>query len=162
MPELPEVETIRRDLARMLTGRVLRGMEIRDPSVLTGFLPSGRPRRSIDPEICKTRVTGKQISNFERRGKYLVMEFSDLTALVFHLRMTGQILVRRPLGSERLRIDFDSGLPLCFSDRRRFGEVIFCEEWRRAPGIKDLGIEPLNGKLSGHTLMRLFLFISVG
>lgn len=156
MPELPEVETIRRDLKKILTGRTIQTVEVQDSTVLTGFLPDGRPRRKIDPQSFQAQVVGKKISGFNRRGKYLVMEFTDRTSLIFHLRMTGRILVKEPAGNERLRIRFDSGFPLCFSDHRRFGEVVYSEDWKQAPGLKDLGIEPLNGSLTARFLQEIF------
>ena len=156
MPELPEVETIRRDLEKLLLGKTIRQIEVRDLSVIHGISPTGGPLHKITLSRFKGTAIGKQISTFNRRGKYLAMEFSDGTALVFHLRMTGQILVGPPAVPERIRFDFDQGHRLYFSDRRRFGEVVFSENWKEEPSIASLGVEPMNGALSGEYLKSAF------
>ena len=156
MPELPEVETIRRGLEKLVLGRVIRSVRILDPYVLTGFQPSGRPRRKVFPKSFSDSVVGKRIERILRRGKYLILEFPDRTAVVVHLRMTGRLLVREPEGRERAVFELDSGPPLCFSDTRRFGEIVFSEDWAEEPGLRDLGPEPLNGSLTAELLKDRF------
>lgn len=152
MPELPEVETIRRDLQRVLVGKKILDLRINDPRLLTGISPSGRPRRKINISQFKKNVVGKKINCFQRRGKYLIMQFQDGTSLVFHLRMTGQITLKRPENKERAVLFLTRALPLCFTDTRRFGEMIYSQDWEQEKMIRSLGIEPLNGQLSASLL----------
>ena len=156
MPELPEVETIRRDLEKTLPGKTILSVDVRDLSVLTGIGPSGKPRRKVSPEEFKGRVEGKTVAGVARRGKYLILEFADEGALIFHLRMTGQILLNPPAYRERLNLTFTDGKTLYFSDRRRFGEVLWTPDWEKEPCIRSLGIEPLNGSLTALLLKGFF------
>jgi formamidopyrimidine-DNA glycosylase len=156
MPELPEVETIRRGLEKLVRGRTIQDVRILDPFVLTGFTPSGRPRRSVSSASFRKSVVGKKIVRIVRRGKYLVLEFPDRSAVVIHLRMTGRLLVRAPEGGERAVFELDSGPELCFSDTRRFGEIVFSKQWEKEPGIADLGPEPLEGRFDAAVLKERF------
>ena len=172
---MPEVETIKRDLERLLIRkgvslpagsrhrstkgvrhrlRKIRSVKVKDPFVLTGISPKGAPRRNVSVSEFEKNVTGKEIRGVSRRGKYLVMEFSGSAGLLFHLRMTGQLTVSEPMGKERLLLFLDDGMTLCFTDRRRFGEVFFSDDWRNEPEIISLGVEPLNGKLDASYLKR--------
>ena len=82
MPELPEVETIRRQLAPLVEGRVLHAMEILDP----------RWSRPLAPEELTDALVGRRIERLGRRGKYLVWSLQGDVYLVQHLRMTGAVL----------------------------------------------------------------------
>ncbi len=156
MPELPEVETIRRDLETALLGKTIQTVEIKDPAALTGIGPSGRPRFKVTPEDFRNHTAGKTIARVHRRGKYLVVEFADASALIFHLRMTGQLLLNPPQYRDRAAFTFSDGTKLYYADRRRFGEVIWSAVWREEPCIKSLGVEPLNGKFSAGLLQSFF------
>jgi formamidopyrimidine-DNA glycosylase len=156
MPELPEVETIRRDLEGLLVGKKIERLEVNDHAVLTGISSQGRPRRKVSVQEFRRNVLGRKIQGFFRRGKYLIMKFSDGTSLIFHLRMTGQIILSRPEGRERLWMAFDDGKTLCFADRRRFGEIFCSRDWEKEPALSSLGIEPLNGKLTASFLKKIF------
>src|ERR671915_543030 len=96
MPELPEVETIRRQLARALEGRRLERIEVRDP----------RWCDPAPPEAIADALNGRVVERLGRRGKYLVVSFEDDVHLVMHLRMTGNLL----LGSGALAEYFASRL----------------------------------------------------
>ena len=156
MPELPEVETIRRDLSSALLRRTVQSIQVKDPFVLTGIGPNGKPRRRVKTAEFEKQILGKRIESFDRRAKYLAMVFSDSTALVFHLRMTGQMLLEAPKYSERIRFDFDGEKSLYFADRRRFGEVVFSEDWEKEPEIAALGVEATHRDLSGEYLRTAF------
>src|SRR3989338_10341027 len=120
MPELPEVETIRRDLSSALLHRTIQSLQVNDPAVLTGIGPKGLPRWKVSVRQFERGVMSSRIGRFDRRGKYLVMEFADRTALIFHLRMTGQLLLTSPKIPWRMRLRFDGESELYFADRRRF------------------------------------------
>ena len=82
MPELPEVETVRRGLEPALTGRRLDHVEIRD----------GRLVRPFDPLEVAAELTGEVVQRVDRRGKYLVVRFESGRVLLVHLRMTGSFM----------------------------------------------------------------------
>jgi formamidopyrimidine-DNA glycosylase len=121
MPELPEVETIRLGLTAQLVGDRISTIDVRDS-------------RLMDVRQAKrwqTTVPGLRWNGFDRRGKYLVVILEAGYRLVFHLRMTGQLIVREKPGTDRyrLRLHFASRRVLDFCDQRRFGEA-----WLLAPG----------------------------
>jgi len=117
MPELPEVETIRRDLAPLLTGRTLRRVMI---------LPGGE-RLAIThaPRAMERELTGRRVDALGRHGKYLLARLDDGRTWVLHLRMTGSIVhgpARDVPGRfERARVDLDDGNAIRFNDMRKFG-----------------------------------------
>lgn len=113
MPELPEVETIRRRLAPRVEGRVLARVQISDP----------RWTRPLTPVAMEAALTGRRVERLGRRGKYLVWELDGDVFLAQHLRMTGAILHDPPVepAHARVRIDFDDGHRLVVDDPRRFG-----------------------------------------
>src|SRR5512133_4204735 len=82
MPELPEVETVRRLLEPVLVGRSFARVEIDDP----------RLTRPEDPAEVAAELTGERVAALERRGKYLVLRFESGRVLLIHLRMTGNLL----------------------------------------------------------------------
>ena len=115
MPELPEVETIRRRLEPLLTGRKIVRAEINDP----------RLTRPIAPEELATALAGQEIAELRRRGKYLLVYLESGLTLVIHLRMTGSLRHRRAgaeqIAHERARLELDDGSELAYRDVRRFG-----------------------------------------
>lgn len=129
MPELPEVETIRRQLEPELRGRRIEALEVLDP----------RWTRPVDPREVERGVERRTIEALRRRGKYLLLDLDGGATLVMHLRMTGNLLLVdgtelvaavdedefRPVEDPYLRARFslDDGRELRFSDARRFGEA---------------------------------------
>jgi formamidopyrimidine-DNA glycosylase len=113
MPELPEVETIRRQLAPHLEGRTIEAAEILD----------FRWTRPVAPEIVAAELTGATVERVERAGKYLIWVLSGDRHLLVHLRMTGALLLDP--GAEpahtRVRLQLDGGHRLLYVDPRRFG-----------------------------------------
>jgi formamidopyrimidine-DNA glycosylase len=113
VPELPEVETIRRQLAPHLEGRRLAEVEILDP----------RWTQPIAPEIVAAELEGRDVDRLDRAGKYLIWELSGEGFLLMHLRMTGTLLFdapREPVHT-RVRMTLDDGHRLLYVDPRRFG-----------------------------------------
>jgi formamidopyrimidine-DNA glycosylase len=149
MPELPEVETIRRQLAPLVDGRVLARLEIADPR---WCLP-------LSPEAIVDAVQGRRVERLGRRGKYLVWELADDAFLIMHLRMTGTLLYDPPPGTpyERVRFALDDGHELRFCDPRRFGtgELAMGSAARDAFFAARLGLEPLDGELTGVAMRRM-------
>jgi formamidopyrimidine-DNA glycosylase len=149
VPELPEVETIRRQLAPLVEGRVVERLEISDPR---WCLP-------LSPDAVVDAVAGRRVERLGRRGKYLVWELEDEAFLLMHLRMTGTLLYdpspQTPY--ERVRWTLDDGHELRFCDPRRFGtgELALGDAARAAFFDARLGVEPLDGELTGEALRRL-------
>ena len=111
MPELPEVETIRRHLAPHVEGRRLT-LEVLDE----------RWCRPLAPEELAAAVGGRTIQRLSRRGKYLVLELEDDAYLLMHLRMTGTLLLDPPGAPPYVRVWLRLGdHVVAFSDPRRFG-----------------------------------------
>jgi formamidopyrimidine-DNA glycosylase len=149
VPELPEVETIRRQLAPLVEGRVVARLDIADPR---WCLP-------LAPDAIVDVVQGRTVQRLARRGKYLVWELEDEAYLLMHLRMTGTLLYDAPPGTpyERVRWVLDDGHELRFCDPRRFGtgELALGAPARDAFFAARLGVEPLDGALTGEALRRM-------
>src|SRR3954468_6880342 len=147
MPELPEVETIRRQLAPVVAGRALTELEIVDPR---WCLP-------LAPEAVREALEGRRVEHLARRGKYLVWELEGDAFLLMHLRMTGTLLLDPPPGTPYVRVRFvlDGGAhELRFCDPRRFGtgELAMGPAARDAFFAARLGLEPLSDELTGAAL----------
>jgi formamidopyrimidine-DNA glycosylase len=139
MPELPEVETVRRGLLPHLSGRTLAEVEIFDHR-LTDPEP---------PEAVAARLEGVRIETLRRRGKYLIAELDDGAALLVHLRMTGNLLWLAEPPEEaprflRARALLDDGSYLAYTDARRFGTWRIAEDGAEAWLAGKLGPEPLD------------------
>jgi formamidopyrimidine-DNA glycosylase len=145
MPELPEVETIVRQLAPLVEGRQFKQVRILDP----------RWSRPLAPAELEDALRGRRVRRLGRRGKYLVWELSDEVYLVQHLRMTGSVLHApdpEPAHA-RVWIELDRGGPLAIADPRRFGtgELLLGEEALDAFFALRLGVEPLEQRFTaGH------------
>lgn len=146
MPELPEVETIRRQLAPLVQGRTLERVAI-------GDLRWSRP---LAPAELEDVLAGRTVVALRRRGKYLVWELDDEVFLVQHLRMTGTVLYDADPGTPHVhvRIALSDGHELSISDPRRFGtgELVVGEDALTAFFAPRLGVEPLDGALDGPAL----------
>jgi formamidopyrimidine-DNA glycosylase len=149
MPELPEVETIRRQLEPELVGRRVESVRVLDT----------RWTRPVPPSQVERASAGRRIEAVARRGKYLLLGLEGDRWLVMHLRMTGNLVLadgdveRRHL---RARITLDDGRHLQFTDVRRFGTGVVVEgdELERYL-LPRAGIEPLSEGLTAESLARL-------
>jgi len=147
VPELPEIETIRRGLGPLLIGRRVLGVEVRER----------RLREPIAPRRL-ARLRGTTVTAIRRRSKYLLLDTDAGLTLLIHLGMTGQLWVadrdrpRRP--HEHVVIALDDGRDLRYADTRRFGlmHLVRSDRLDRHPRLKDLGPEPLDSGVSGETL----------
>ncbi len=146
MPELPEVETIRSQLAPRLAGRTLVSVEILDP----------RLTRPIDLFEVAEELEGDSIVAVERRGKYLVVRLESGLALLVHLRMTGSFGFE-PTSHERAVLELDDGTRLAYRDVRRFGTWLVLEDAELEPYLAGKnGPEPLGARFTAEWLaMRL-------
>ena len=137
MPELPEVETVRRQLAPHLEGERIESVEILD----------WRWTRPLDPAIVEYGLTGARIEQLNRYGKYLIWELSDGRQLLVHLRMTGALLLDPPSEPAHTRVRFalSGGHRLFYVDPRRFGtgHLVASIEEREHYLAQRLGVEPM-------------------
>ncbi|MDR0365750.1 MAG: bifunctional DNA-formamidopyrimidine glycosylase/DNA-(apurinic or apyrimidinic site) lyase [Bifidobacteriaceae bacterium] len=150
MPELPEVETVRRGLERLIVGKQFTSAEVLEPK---SFL--GDPRG----------LAGRTVRGLRRRGKVLVIELDQGLAIAIHLKMTGQLVYRGPDegwggghpndslvgglpdGSTRVVLHLEGGADLFFNDQRKFGWLMLTEADAvdRLPLLVKMGPEPLEG-----------------
>jgi formamidopyrimidine-DNA glycosylase len=150
MPELPEVETVRRRLEPVLTGRRLDRVEINDPRLV----------RPYEPAEIAAELEGERVASVERRGKYLIVRFETDRVLLIHLRMTGSL---RHSNSgldddphRRAIVRLDDGSDVAYRDVRRFGTWLLVE-----PGELDaylstrIGEEPLEAVFTAARLGEL-------
>jgi formamidopyrimidine-DNA glycosylase len=147
MPELPEVETIRRQLAPVVEGRVLEEMEVLD----------ARWCEPAPPVEVADAVRGRRVERLSRRGKYLVWELEDDVHLVMHLRMTGNLLYTDDARFARVRLRFSEGGTVLFCDQRRFGTgiVLLGSDARDEYFASRLGVEPLTPDFTADALREL-------
>ncbi|UTI62587.1 bifunctional DNA-formamidopyrimidine glycosylase/DNA-(apurinic or apyrimidinic site) lyase [Paraconexibacter antarcticus] len=149
MPELPEVETIRRGLEHLVVGRTLVALTVHD----------ARWTMPLDPRVVEDAVAGRRIEALRRRGKYLDLVVEDDVHLLMHLRMTGTLLYDTDPAQPHRRVTFtfDDGHELAFCDPRRFGtgELLLGQPAVDAFFATRLGIEPLDGALTGPALKAL-------
>lgn len=115
MPELPEVEVVRRGLQTHVAGRTFAAVSVRHLRAVR--------RHEAGPADLAGRLAGRQIIGTGRRGKYLWLELDGGEALVVHLGMSGQMLIGPPSRADHLRISaqLDDGTELSFVDQRTFG-----------------------------------------
>ncbi len=162
MPELPEVETVRRGLAPALVGKRFERVETRRSDLRVPF-----------PERFAERLTGQRIEALERRAKYLLATLDGGETLVMHLGMSGSFRVVRdgaivtpPFHNERPKLaahdhvvfTLDSGARVVYNDPRRFGSMILAPTRGLAehPLFRDLGVEPLSREFDAARLADLF------
>lgn len=151
MPELPEVETIRRDLIKVLVGKKITGVDIISKSPVKG-----------SAEQFKKTLLGKKIKQIDRIGKLMMLDLSDDNFLLVHLKMTGQLIYRYdhhiiegghnlpvfkendlPTKYTRVIWKFNDGSKLYFNDMRKFGYLkVVNQKEKEAIAVK-YGIEPL-------------------
>jgi formamidopyrimidine-DNA glycosylase len=144
MPELPEVETIRRQLAPHVEGRVLERLDVLD----------ARWSDPAPPDEVAAAVNGRRVERLARRGKYLVWELADDVHLVMHLRMTGNLLIGEDAPHLRVRMSLSSGDTVVFTDPRRFGTgvVLLGSDARDEYFSARLGPEPLGPAFTADAL----------
>jgi len=147
MPELPEVETVRRGLALKMTGRRIARAELRRPDL----------RRPFPPELAE-RLRGARIGALNRRGKYILIELDADGLLLLHLGMSGRITTGDATvpaaRHDHVVLTLDDGTVVTFNDARRFGllDYVRRSEAARHPLLAGLGPEPLGPEFDGAYL----------
>ena len=144
MPELPEVETIKRDLERYILHKKIKGVVIKEP----------RSIKEPGPAAFKKKIEGQSIKEIKRRGKVLVLSLTSKEFLVVHLRLTGWFSWDKKADkSARVIFLFSDGF-LNFCDPRLFGELRLIKDWQNLPMIKKMGPEPL--EISKFEFIQMF------
>jgi len=146
MPELPEVEVVRRDLEREIVGKRIKGVEVDGMRSV---------RRHHNRKQFITRLEGKKITGVERRGKYLLCRLEGGDVLIIHLGMSGQLLRAKTSRESRSKhthviITFTQGGQLRFIDPRTFGEMFVTEAdaLNKVSELNHLGLDPLENAMS--------------
>jgi formamidopyrimidine-DNA glycosylase len=162
MPELPEVETVCRQLDPELAGRRIERLEVLD----------ARWSRPVAPAKLGAAVSGRTIEGLKRRGKYLLLRLDRAQTLVMHLRMTGNLILvegetaidpsegRRLYEGERstserhlrARLSLEDGREIWFTDPRRFGEAFLIDDADLEQRFERLGPEPLSKEFTPEVL----------
>jgi len=148
MPELPEVETVCRGLARALEGRRISRAEARRPDL----------RLPLPPDLAE-RLVGRRVGRVGRRAKYILIFLDDGGVLIAHLGMSGRLYVMReapppPGPHDHVILAVDDGTTVYFNDVRRFGLMALATE-AELPGhafFRELGPEPLGNDFNGPAL----------
>ena len=165
MPELPEVETVRRGLTPVLVGARLRRVEQRRPNL----------RFPFPPDFIK-RLEGQRIEALDRRAKYLLMRLESGDTLLMHLGMSGRFLIEMPEKSDKTKGNLghfyqktdlsvkhehvvfhtDQGARIGYVDPRRFGFMVLIapDHCETDPLLRDLGVEPLSNHFDASALQR--------
>ncbi|GAJ25220.1 formamidopyrimidine-DNA glycosylase [Liquorilactobacillus sucicola DSM 21376 = JCM 15457] len=137
MPELPEVETVRRGLEKMILGAKIEHVKVLYPKIING-----------DPSDFCRLLQEREILSLDRRGKYLIFNFSGDLSMISHLRMEGKYFVKKssdPLEKHTHIVFFlHNGRQLRYNDVRKFGrmELVPTVQRYEVAGIKKLGPEP--------------------
>lgn len=147
MPELPEVETVRRGLAPHLIGQTVAAVAVRQPRL-----------RWPVPEELAARLPGRTIERVERRAKYLLLG-TDAGTVIVHLGMTGRLRLlpaaTPPQTHDHADLTLTDGRCLRFTDSRRFGALLWTmEPPERHPLLRTLGPEPFDPAFTGAYLRR--------
>jgi formamidopyrimidine-DNA glycosylase len=146
MPELPEVETVRRDLEARVIGR----------TITSAWVSPNAPRlvQLITPDAFCRSLTGRTIVGLRRRGKYLIIDLDDERAWVLHRRMSGNVLYRTPSDPTddyvRAMFGLDDGHELRWTDLRKFGTMWLVEDATMV--MEALGPEPLEAEFTPQVL----------
>lgn len=143
MPELPEVETVRRGLLKIAIDRKITGIDVLYGKTITN-----------DVEFFKQALIGQTIETVDRRGKYLLFRFSNQLTMVSHLRMEGKYFNlpenEEPRKHTHVVFHFDDQTKLCYNDTRKFGRMTLVKtgEEMQVAGLKTIGPEPTKSSLT--------------
>lgn len=163
MPELPEVETVRRGLAPVMEGRRIERVEARRPDLRFPF-----------PERFAERLAGRTVTSLGRRAKYLLADLDDGETLVMHLGMSGSFRIElaeaetapgafhhprsKSASHDHVEFALSGGARVTYNDPRRFGFMALIPRAGLGshPLFRHVGVEPLGNELDGALLARLF------
>ena len=168
MPELPEVETVKRGLEPILLGQVIIAVELRRANLRFPF-----------PEGFAAKLTGAKVLNLTRRAKYILIDLDNNHTLISHLGMTGRFTVLKPEGGgtnlgefyfetkanpnadgphDHVVFTLENGVRMIYSDPRRFGmmDLWHTHALHDHRLLKDIGVEPLGNELNAQYVANKF------
>ena len=168
MPELPEVETVKRGLEPILLGQVIASVQLRRANLRFPFPPD-----------FAAKLAGVKILSLTRRAKYILVDLDNTHTLITHLGMTGRFTALKPEGGatnlgefyfetranpnadgphDHVVFALGNGVRLVYSDPRRFGmmDLVYTPELTQHKLLKDIGVEPLGNELSAEYIVEKF------
>jgi formamidopyrimidine-DNA glycosylase len=163
MPELPEVETVRRGLAPVLEGAILTRVEARRPNLRFAF-----------PDRFTARLQGAKVDHLDRRAKYLLAHLDTHETLIMHLGMSGRFSVVNDQGvktfddyaydtgadpkHDHVVLHVEGGSQVVYNDPRRFGfmDIVATEDLERCKHFANMGPEPLGNSFNAKVLINAF------
>ena len=135
MPELPEVETIRRQLEKKIINKKIKEVIIKDKRLI----------KEISPRIFKSKTEGATFKKILRRGKVLILQIQENTFIIFHLRISGWVILSKNIVKfSRVIFKLSDNNNFQFCDQRALGEIRLVEDWYSLPVVKKMGPEPFN------------------
>ncbi len=156
MPELPEVETVRRTLEHFVTGKVIRDIDVYYEKII----------RNVSIDEFKRTLIGKSINEISRYGKYLIFHLDDVR-LISHLRMEGKYFIKeldaKKEKHEHIIFYFSDGSTMRYNDVRKFGtmDIVLKDELYTNSPLKKLGLEPFEEEMTASHLKSLIKHKSV-
>lgn len=158
MPELPEVETIRRNLEKIITKKILIKVQVKTPILIK------KPK--INEFIYKLKNI--LITGVTRRGKYIIIHFDTMDSLIIHLGMSGRFeytssnelpskIFKKQQKHNHLFFFFKDGSRLIYNDVRKFGKIWLLEKGENLPRIENLGFEPLDEEFNFDKFYKLLV-----
>ncbi|NLL43941.1 MAG: DNA-formamidopyrimidine glycosylase [Firmicutes bacterium] len=152
MPELPEVETVRRSLSPVILNQPIKSLNVYYERIL----------QHVSPAQFRRQLTGSCFINLTRRGKYLIFQLDNDLEMVAHLRMTGRLIYFSDAKIELAKhtsavFGFESGGELRFEDVRKFGTIDLVPrgKYEQIKGLSTLGVEPLSQEFTVEHLQEL-------
>ncbi len=144
MPELPEVETIKRSLAVKITGQRILKVTVHDDRVL----------RNCSASVFMKTLTGRTFKDISRRGKALIFSFNEPGFMVVQPMMTGQLIFSQTPSQPQIKIVFhlSNGNYLLYNDQRLFGRINFYQDLKEMDFLKTLGPEPFGPEFNSDWL----------
>ncbi|MCM0582853.1 bifunctional DNA-formamidopyrimidine glycosylase/DNA-(apurinic or apyrimidinic site) lyase [Weissella diestrammenae] len=152
MPELPEVETVRRGLTQLVVGHIIESVEVRWEKIV-----------GLDTAAFNQQIAGRTIEKIDRRGKYLLFRLSGEKTLVSHLRMEGAYYTvpagTQPGKHDLVTFHLDQAVDLFYRDTRKFGrmKLVANSDVMRVAGLATIGPEPTADTLSLEYMQKEFL-----
>ncbi|MEA3328749.1 MAG: DNA-formamidopyrimidine glycosylase [Candidatus Omnitrophota bacterium] len=138
MPELPEVETIKKGLEKFILNKSIKKVKVSEPRIV----------KSPGLKEFKRQLRGKTFQKIIRKGKYLIFQVSSRKFLIIHLKLTGRLIYGQNDIKSRLNFLLSDNNYLNLNSRRLFTEVRLAADYKKFPGIAKLGFEPLSEDFS--------------
>ena len=153
MPELPEVEVLRRQLDKEYVGKRIKNVDVKTRQYVKEAKPAGKrvTKRHITPKEFDKHLAGGKVKAVHRKGKYLAFELDNKNYLVFHLGMSGHLVKatgkRAADKHTHVIIHFTQGGDVRFFDARRFGECFVADADAYTEAMEGLGIDAINEQI---------------